>query len=61
MNFEEDFQKRLMIESVGELVFEFTSFDLSSNPQIKIAVHTPTSSETYDKLKMLLTIINKYV
>lgn len=55
VNFEEDFQKHLMIESVGELVFDFTSFDVSSNPQIKIAVHTPANSETSYKLKMLLT------
>jgi len=55
VNFEEDFRKHLMIESVGELVFDFTSFDVSSNPQIKIAVHTPANSETSYKLKMLLT------
>jgi len=36
-------------------VFDFTSFDVSSNPQIKIAVHTPADGETFDKLKMLLT------
>jgi len=53
--FEEDFQKQLMIEAIGELVFDFTSFDVSSNPQIKIAVHTPADGETFDKLKMLLT------
>lgn len=52
--FEEDFQKRLMIEPLGELIFDFTSFDVSSNPQIKIAVHTPANGETSDKLKMLL-------
>ena len=58
VTFEEDFQKRLSIESLGELVFDFTSFDVSSNPQIKIAVHTPANIETSDKLKILINESN---
>lgn len=53
VTFEENFQKRLRIEPLGELVFEFTSFDVSSNPKIKIAVHTPGNKDTSDKLKIL--------
>ncbi|EKQ51729.1 MULTISPECIES: helix-turn-helix transcriptional regulator [unclassified Clostridium] len=48
--FEQEFRKKLIIDGLGELNFDFTSFDLSSNPQIKIAVHTPSDKETTDKL-----------
>ena len=51
--FENDFKKRINIESVGELIFDFTSFDVSINPRIKIAIHTPANMETSNKLKNL--------
>ena len=53
VDFDADIQKNLMIEPLGELVFDFTSFDLSSNPKIKVAVHTPGNEETAAKLKIL--------
>ncbi|MCX7749856.1 MAG: helix-turn-helix transcriptional regulator [Clostridia bacterium] len=51
--FEENFRKKLNVEPVGQLVFDFTSFDVSSDPRIKIAVHTPADEETFEKLKVL--------
>lgn len=42
-----------MVEQIGELLFDFTSLDVSSNPQIKIAIHSPANQETRDKLKEL--------
>lgn len=51
VDFQVDVQKKLIIGSLGEMLFDFTSFDLSSNPKIKIAVHTPSNEETATKLK----------
>ena len=49
--FDENFQKRLMVDRLGDLMFDFTSFDVSGNPQIKIAIHTPADQETLDMLR----------
>lgn len=51
VDYEKDFQKRLWVESMGELIFDFCSFDVSSNPKIKIAVHSPWNEHTAEKLK----------
>lgn len=53
VDFQDDFKKRINIESVGELIFDFTSFDVSINPRTKIAIHTPANMETSNKLKNL--------
>lgn len=55
--FEQDFKKRLMVDNLGELLFDFTSFDLSNNPKIKIAVHTPLDERT----EHTINSIHKYV
>jgi transcriptional regulator with XRE-family HTH domain len=51
--YEEDFKKRMMIEPIGELVFDFTCFDVIGNPQIRIAAYTPANEETSEKLKKM--------
>lgn len=53
VNYEGDFRKRFYIQTVGEMIFDFTSLDLSINPHIKIAVHTPVDEETTEKLKKI--------
>jgi hypothetical protein len=52
--YEEHFIKELSVEPFGKLLFDFTSFDVSSNPQIKIAIHTPDDDETIRKLTEIL-------
>lgn len=51
--FEEDFEKRIMLESVGELVFDFICFEMIENRQIKIASYIPANDETFEKLNTL--------
>jgi transcriptional regulator with XRE-family HTH domain len=51
--FEEDFKKRIMLESVGELVFDFICFEMLGTRQIKIGSYTPANDETFEKINTL--------
>ncbi len=53
VTYEDDFRKRMNVESLGMLLFDFTSFDVSTSPNIKIAIHTPANQETMEKLNTL--------
>lgn len=54
--FDKDLKKKLMVDKLGELVFDFTSFDLSNNSKIKIAVHSPLNEEITQKLNLLCEV-----
>lgn len=47
--------KKLILPSVGELNFDFFSFDLSDDPSLKLIVNTPKpGTDTLDKMKAML-------
>lgn len=51
-----DVIKELTHPIVGKLVFEFSSFDVSDNPNLKMLIHTPVlETGTIDKMKRLIT------
>lgn len=51
-----DITKELVHPVVGKLVFEFNSFDVSDNPNLKMLIHTPVlGTGTIDKMKHLVT------
>lgn len=50
-----DIIKELSHPVVGKLVFEFNSFDVSDNPNLKMLIHTPVQGTgTIDKMKHLV-------
>lgn len=52
--FDTNFKKSISYKTLGTLLFDFTSYDLSANSQIKIALHTPADEDTSHKLNKLL-------
>lgn len=53
--------KKLIHPIVGELIFEFSSFDVLDNSNLKLIVNTPFSeSDTYRKVKSLLDKRGEY-
>lgn len=49
--------KKLKHPTVGTLVFEFCSFDVSDNPNLKMIINTPSpETDTTQKMKVLLGI-----